>query len=230
MNISETTLRRILHKELSVTPIKVQWVQELKPVAQTIRFRFAKWACDRLTEDSDFDKKKSSFQMKLIFILPGIGTQKTRMHTLKSQCTQIESPLSADFGPEHNWALYLFQNEQEVAVTVNGDRYRAMWNESLFIKIEDEDIRNIWFQQNGATCHTAEATFVALRSICGDRIISRRADIVWPSLSCDLTPLDYYLSKISVTPASQRQLTLKRTRQYSLSHWRNTAAHNQQCA
>ena len=26
-----------------------------------------------------------------------------------------------------------------------------------------------------------------------DRIISRRADIVWPPRSCDLTPLDYYL-------------------------------------
>ena len=26
-----------------------------------------------------------------------------------------------------------------------------------------------------------------------DRIISRRADVVWPPWSCDLTPLDYYL-------------------------------------
>ena len=45
-------------------------------------------------------------------------------------------------------------------------------------------------------------------------IISRRADVVWPPRSCDLTPLDYYLwgaSKISVTPTSQRQSTLWRT-------------------
>ena len=26
-----------------------------------------------------------------------------------------------------------------------------------------------------------------------DRIISHRADVVWPPRSCDLTPLDYYL-------------------------------------
>ena len=31
-------------------------------------------------------------------------------------------------------------------------------------------------------CHTVE-----------DRIINRRADVVWPFRSCDLTPLDYYL-------------------------------------
>ena len=34
----------------------------------------------------------------------------------------------------------------------------AMLNEFLFTKIEEVDIGNIWFQQDGATCHTAEAT------------------------------------------------------------------------
>ena len=43
-------------------------------------------------------------------------------------------------------------------LTVNGDRCRAMLNELLFTKIEEQDIGNIWFQQDGATCHTAEAT------------------------------------------------------------------------
>ena len=42
-----------------------------------------------------------------------------------------------------------------------------MLNEFLFTKIEEEDI--------------------------GDRIISCRADVVWPPRSCDLTPLNYYL-------------------------------------
>ena len=32
-----------------------------------------------------------------------------------------------------------------------------------------------------------------LRPVFEDRIIKRRADIVWPPLSCDLTPLDYYM-------------------------------------
>ena len=53
---------------------------------------------------------------------------------------------------------FFFENEQGKAVTVNGDRYRAMFNEFLFTKIEEEDIGNIWFQEDGATCHTAEVT------------------------------------------------------------------------
>ena len=40
-----------------------------------------------------------------------------------------------------------FENEQEKAVTVNGERYRAMLNKFLFTKIEEEGIGNIWLQQ-----------------------------------------------------------------------------------
>ena len=68
-----------------------------------------------------------------------------------------------------------------------------MLNEFLFIKIEDEDIGNIWFQQDDVTCHTAEDTLDVLRPVFEDRIISSRSDVIWPPRSCDLTPLDYYL-------------------------------------
>ena len=63
----------------------------------------------------------------------------------------------------------------------------------MFTKIDEENIGNIWFQQDGATCHTAEATLDILRPVFKDHIISRRADVVWPRRSCDLSPLDYYL-------------------------------------
>ena len=91
------------------------------------------------------------------------------------------------FGP------FFFENKQGEAVIVNCDRYRVMQNEFLSTKIEEEDIGNIWFQQDGAACHTAEATLDVLCLVFEDRIISRRADVVWPPQSCDLIPLKYYL-------------------------------------
>ena len=66
---------------------------------------------------------------------------------------------------------FFFENEQEEIVAHNGAHYRAMLNAFLFTKIEEEDIVNIWFQQDGATYHTAEATlgvgllFVGCRQI-----------------------------------------------------------------
>ena len=68
-----------------------------------------------------------------------------------------------------------------------------MLNEFLFTNIEEKNVGNIWFQQNGATCHTVEATLDVLQPVFEDRIISLRTDVVWLPRSCDLTPLDYYL-------------------------------------
>ena len=92
-----------------------------------------------------------------------------------------------------NFGPFFFENEQGEAVTVNGNLYQAMLNGFFFTKFEEKDIDNIWFQQDGVMCHTAEASLEVLRPVCEDRITNRRADVIWPSRSCDLTPLDYYL-------------------------------------
>ena len=80
-----------------------------------------------------------------------------------------------------------------MAVTVKGNCYRVMLNKFLVIKIEQENIGNIWFQQDGAMCHTGEDATNIFRPVFEDRFISCRAYVVWPSRSCDMTPLDYYL-------------------------------------
>ncbi|GFT55056.1 uncharacterized protein TNCV_2325611 [Trichonephila clavipes] len=51
----------------------------------------------------------------------------------------------------------------------------------------------LWFQQDGATCHTVRATIDLLKDTFGDRLISRFGPVNWPPRSCDLTPLDYFL-------------------------------------
>ncbi|GFU67966.1 uncharacterized protein TNCV_2823091 [Trichonephila clavipes] len=51
----------------------------------------------------------------------------------------------------------------------------------------------LWFQQDGATCHTARAAIDLLKDTFGDRLISRFGPVNWPPRSCDLTPLDYFL-------------------------------------
>ena len=155
LNISETSLRWILHKELGMTPYKVQLVQELKPIKHPMRFRFAKWACGRLTKDADFGKKKSSWssfwscrackQAKLSHLA---HRKPARIHWKADAPKRVTVWCGFWFrgliGP------FFFENEQGEFVTVNGDRYRAMLNEFLFTKIEEENIGNIWFQQDGA--------------------------------------------------------------------------------
>ncbi|GFT81425.1 transposable element Tc3 transposase [Trichonephila clavipes] len=55
------------------------------------------------------------------------------------------------------------------------------------------DVQELWFQQDGAKCHTARAAIDLLKDTFGDRLISRFGPVIWPPRSCDLTPLDYFL-------------------------------------
>ncbi|GFX51357.1 jerky protein homolog-like [Trichonephila clavipes] len=60
-------------------------------------------------------------------------------------------------------------------------------------ELNNHDVQELWFQQDGATCHTARAIIDLLKDTFGDRLISRFGPVNWPPRSCDLTPLDYFL-------------------------------------
>ncbi|GFU26132.1 uncharacterized protein TNCV_5105801 [Trichonephila clavipes] len=65
-------------------------------------------------------------------------------------------------------------------VTVNGDRYRAMITNFFIPELNSHDVQELWFQQDGATCHTAHATIDLLKDTFGDRLISRFGPVNWP--------------------------------------------------
>ncbi|GFW83110.1 putative transposase [Trichonephila clavipes] len=92
----------------------------------------------------------------------------------------------------NHWSV-LLQNDEGHNVTVNGDRYRDMITNFFIPELNNHDVQELWFQQDGATCHTARATIDLLKDTFGDRLISRFGPVNWPPRSCDLTPLDYFL-------------------------------------
>ena len=106
-----------------------------------------KWACDRLTEDADFGKKKKIiFSDEADFDLGGyVNKQNYRIWGTENLNAYIEKPTHpkrvtvwCEFWSRGIIGQIFFENEQREAVAVNGDRYRAMLNEFLFTKIEEE--------------------------------------------------------------------------------------------
>ncbi|GFW66414.1 transposable element Tc3 transposase [Trichonephila clavipes] len=76
----------------------------------------------------------------------------------------------------------------------NGRNYRAFARQTAgTTPRKAAAVLELWFQQDGATCHTARATIDLLKDTFGDRLISRFGPVNWPPRSCDLTPLDYFL-------------------------------------
>ena len=68
-----------------------------------------------------------------------------------------------------------------------------MINDFLWSELDSIDLDNVYFQQDGATCHTSNETIALLREKFPDRVISRRSDQNWPPRSCDLIPCDFFL-------------------------------------
>ena len=87
---------------------------------------------------------------------------------------------------EDHWTIF-FEEVNGDAVTVNGKKYRQMIQEYLLPEIGD-----IFFQQDGATAHTARATMEMLKAIFPNRLISRFGDVPWPPQSPDLSAPDFF--------------------------------------
>ena len=161
-----------------MTPYKVQLIQELKPIDHPMHFRFAKQTCDR--QKMPILAKKIIFSAEAHFDLGWyVNKQNCCIWGTENPRAYFEKPTHPNrvtvwcgFWFRALIGSFFFENQQGEAVTVNGDRYRAMLNEFLFTKIEEEDIGNIWFLQEGApTPESAldpEAIFDILRPVFED--------------------------------------------------------------
>ncbi|GFV90845.1 uncharacterized protein TNCV_2324141 [Trichonephila clavipes] len=141
------------------------------------RRRFVEWAQNEIAVVPDFHKR-ILFSDEAHFWLNGyVYKQNCRIWSEANPQVYVETPLH----PEKLtvwcalWAGGILLQKRS-----RPQRYSQWWSE-------------LWFQQDGATCHTARATIDLLKDTFGDRLISRLGPVNWPPRSCDLTPLDYFL-------------------------------------
>ncbi|GFV19198.1 uncharacterized protein TNCV_3224161 [Trichonephila clavipes] len=165
------------------------------------RRRFVQWAQNEIAVVPDFHKR-ILFSDEAHFWLNGyVNKQNCRIWSeAANPQVYVETPLHPEkltvwcalwaggiIGP------YFFKNDEGHNVTVNGDRHRGMITNFFIPESNNHDVQELWFQQDGATCHTARATIDLLKDTFGDRHISRFGPVKWSPRSCDLTPLDYFL-------------------------------------
>ncbi|GFU17906.1 putative DD41D transposase [Trichonephila clavipes] len=143
------------------------------------RRRFVEWAQNDIAVVPDFHKR-ILFSDEAHFWLNGyVNKQNCRIWSEANPQVYVETPLH----PEKLtvwctlWAggvigLYFFKNDDGHSVTVNGDRYRAMITNFFIPELNNHDIQELWFEQDGATCHTACVTIDLLKDTFGDRLIS----------------------------------------------------------
>ncbi|GFX54562.1 transposable element Tcb1 transposase [Trichonephila clavipes] len=129
------------------------------------RRRFVEWGQNKIAVVPDFHKR-ILFSDEAHFWRNGyVNKQNCRIWSEANPQVYVETPLH----PEKltvwcaSWAggiigPYFFKNDEGDNVTVNGDRYRAMITNFFIPELNNHDVQELWFQQDGATCHTARAT------------------------------------------------------------------------
>ena len=85
---------------------------------------------------------------------------------------------------------YFFEDPNNMeAQSINRVTYLEMLRETF----HDDTHPDEWFQQDGATAHTAGEVMSWLNERFNRRLISHRSEFLWPPRSPDLSPLDFYL-------------------------------------
>ncbi|GFY07000.1 putative DD41D transposase [Trichonephila clavipes] len=164
------------------------------------RRRFVKWAQNEIAVVPEFHKRILFSDEAHSWLNGYVNKQNCRIWSETNPQVYVETPLHPEkltvwcalwaggiIGP------YFFKNDEGHNVTVNGDRYRVMITNFFIPELNNHDVQELWFQQDGATYHTARATIDLLKDTFGDRLISRFGPVNWPPRSSDLTPLDYFL-------------------------------------
>jgi hypothetical protein len=64
--------------------------------------------------------------------------------------------------------------------------------EFVWPQLDGMHMEDMWFQLDGATCHTACETNELLQENFPGRVISRNGNQNWPPRSCDLTACEFF--------------------------------------
>ena len=97
---------------------------------------------------------------------------------------------------------------------MNTEGYQSVLKEDWWPKMDELDLNDMWFQQDFATCRTANVTMELLQDKFGKSIISRNSIVKWSPLSCDLNPWLYslwcYLKSIAYSQKPQTNEPLEK--------------------
>lgn len=204
LGLPRAIIHEILKKDLKFHPFKIQIVQELKESDFDLRKNFCETMLERFrTVNPIFWSDEAHFHLNGHVNKQNCRywSPRTRNPRLKHQkplhCPRVTvwCALSTHeiIGP------FFFENSRGQATNVNGENYRRMITEFFLpnLRAHPSYSSHTWFQQDGATAHTARASMNLLRENFPQKLISRFGDIPWPPRSPDLTPMDFFYGATS---------------------------------
>lgn len=181
LQISTRTVRRILHNDLHHHPYKIQIVQALNEADYATRRRFCEEFLNLVDQDEDIvhnlwmsDEAHfhlSGYVNKQNFrFWSDVNPRQLHQQPLHSAKVTVWCAMSSSgiIGP------YFFEDALGNAVTVTSERYAYMLENFFTPQLAQYDVNEeTFFQQDGATSHTARVSMNIVNGLFPNHVISR---------------------------------------------------------
>ena len=201
IGLSDRSVRRILQKDLNFRPYKIAIVEELSDRDMANRRIYSEQLLKMLNDDGVINTVLMTDEAN--FHLSGYVNKQDYRYWAPENPQDLISVLStakyltgccgiASFGV---LGPYFFEVNEGAAVTVTSERYVALLRNFCEPELRRRGIdpSSVWFQQVGATAHTARASTSVLWEMFPQHVISRCGDVPWPARSPDLSARGYFL-------------------------------------
>ena len=166
-----------------------------------------KWACDQIIENAVFSKKNhlfrwSSFWSWRVCKQAIWGHRKLARIHWKADAPKMSHCLVRILVQRHNWSIFIRKWARRGRYSQWRSLSGVCWTNFCSQKLKRRILATFGFNRTAlrATQSKLHSTLDVLRPVFEDRIISHKADVVWPPRSCNSTLLDYYLWSTVLTP------------------------------
>ena len=197
LDIPVTTIHRILTKKLGMHPYKLTLGQALTAAHKAGRLDFCQWLIE---QPVDFEQIVIFGDEKWFQLTQHPNRQNTRIWGVQNPyqtadtkvqgCAKVQAFVCVVDGRVLPVVWHIDENGKNISV--NSERYVEAVKE-VISHLPQRKLKKLWWQQDGAPCHTSNRTMEELRKVFGNRLISKGKDatVPWPARSPDLNPLDF---------------------------------------
>ena len=197
LKIPASTIQWYLKHKIKMKPYKLSLAQALTAAHKAGRLQFCQWLLS-LPNPSDFVQFVIWGDEKWFHLTQHPNRQNTRVwafanphmvsDTKVQGCAKVQAFVCVVDGKI--LPVIWHTDDEGKNISVNTDRYIEVIRE-IKENLPLGKIKDYWWQQDGATCHTSNRSREELKKHFGNRIISKNEEIEWPARSPDLNPLDY---------------------------------------
>lgn len=189
IGVSSTMIYTVLHDDLHLKPYKYHDWHKLEPHDYSKRVEFASWFLKLAPVTKNF--LICSDEAYFYLTLP-LNKQNNRIWAFEQPIEGIEVPLQDEkvlvwcaISAEKIYGPYFFESY------VNQQNYLEMLKNFFWPKhLRTEEYKKYYFQQDGATSHTANSVQNWLSNKFSKKFIDKHQ---WPPRSPDLNPCDFFL-------------------------------------